>query len=244
MNKQTIDLGYVLKQFPEYDFKMDTFEDRLRLQKLIYLLQAHGIYLGYDFSWYLHGPYCTTLSRRGFALERVYKEMPDDNVRFENKRNRMQFEKFMNFVRDKVEDTDFLEAVASLHILKMSDMSDGDAINKVCEKDPDRLNMQYCKELLEGVVKPLLEEEHLMRLSDVPMTQLTLDGFIEDVNLVNAPDMDYKHTDKTIYYMLHDAAKTDFHLLGKNIFRPNSRHPKPDSLVVDKAKTIQLLMRD
>ena len=243
MNRQTVDLGYILKQFSGYEFRMDGSEDRLRLQKLIYLLQAHGIYLGYDFAWYLHGPYCTTLSRRGFALERIYKEVPDNDVRFENKRSQTRFEKFKEFIRDKMEDATLLEAVASLHILKASGMSDGDAISKVCSGDREKFGGQYCREMLDEHVKPLLDEVRVVYPSKFPTTQLTLDGFVGD-GLVNDPDMDHKYTDKTFYYMLQDAADADFHLLAKNIFRSDERHPKPDPLVVDKAATINLLLCD
>lgn len=38
-DRQTIDLGVVLKSFPEFRFSMETTEDRLRLQRFVYLLQ-------------------------------------------------------------------------------------------------------------------------------------------------------------------------------------------------------------
>ena len=50
MNKETVELGFILKQIKDYEFTMQDFDDRLRIQKLIYLLQASGVYLGYDFS--------------------------------------------------------------------------------------------------------------------------------------------------------------------------------------------------
>lgn len=53
MNRMVVDLGVLLKNTPGYDFSMASFNDRLRLQKTVYLLQAFGIYPGYDFSWYL-----------------------------------------------------------------------------------------------------------------------------------------------------------------------------------------------
>ena len=57
-------LGLVLKKIPEFsdDFSMDRFNDRLKLQKIIYLLQAFDVYLGYNFGWYLRGPYCSIAS--------------------------------------------------------------------------------------------------------------------------------------------------------------------------------------
>ena len=45
VDRQAIDLGYILRQFPDLDFGMDDFGHRLRVQKFVYLLQAFDIYL-------------------------------------------------------------------------------------------------------------------------------------------------------------------------------------------------------
>ena len=48
--------------------KVDTFQDRLTLQKATYLAQAAGLQLGYRYSWYLKGPYSPELTRDYFRL--------------------------------------------------------------------------------------------------------------------------------------------------------------------------------
>lgn len=58
--------NYLLKpiygQIFESDFHPNKFEDRLKIQKSIYLLQTIGISVGdYDFFWYKHGPYSQSL---------------------------------------------------------------------------------------------------------------------------------------------------------------------------------------
>jgi uncharacterized protein YwgA len=50
-------------------FQIDSFEDRLILQKAVYLAQAKGINLGYYYHWYLHGPYCPSLTRDEYAID-------------------------------------------------------------------------------------------------------------------------------------------------------------------------------
>ena len=99
MDRQPFVLGFLLREFPEFDFRMTDFSDRLRLQKFIYLLQAHGIYLGYDFSWYLRGPYCTTLAAAGFALEDFYEQIPErpKGSRFANNAIQKRFDRFAKF---------------------------------------------------------------------------------------------------------------------------------------------------
>jgi len=49
-------------------FKIDIFEDRLILQKAVYLAQAAGVNLGYYYHWYLHGPYSPSLTRDEYAI--------------------------------------------------------------------------------------------------------------------------------------------------------------------------------
>lgn len=58
--------NYLLK--PVYEsifgnvFRSNYFEDRMQMQKSIYLLQELGLSVGdYDFKWYKHGPYSQSL---------------------------------------------------------------------------------------------------------------------------------------------------------------------------------------
>jgi hypothetical protein len=52
---------------------VDDLNDRLRLQKAIYLIQAAGADLGYRYSWYLKGPYSTALTQDYFAVAEQLK---------------------------------------------------------------------------------------------------------------------------------------------------------------------------
>ena len=49
-------------------FRVGTFEDRLIMQKAVYLAQTAGVNLGYYYHWYLYGPYSPSLTRDGFAI--------------------------------------------------------------------------------------------------------------------------------------------------------------------------------
>lgn len=46
---------------------MDSFDDRLILQKAVYLTQQAGIPLGYHYYWYLRGPYCRELTADAYT---------------------------------------------------------------------------------------------------------------------------------------------------------------------------------
>lgn len=55
-------LRTVFKSIFGKDFQAEVFEDRLEMQKAVYLLQNMGISVGeYKFMWYKHGPYSQTL---------------------------------------------------------------------------------------------------------------------------------------------------------------------------------------
>ena len=137
MNRRSVELGFILKQIPNYDFSMNTFRDRLRLQKTIYLLQVFDVCLGYDFLWYLRGPYCSILTTNGFLLQDVYGDIPGHGqVKFKNKDAQRGFERFLRFVVEK--NTDDLEIASLLHYLKRACALPDDAIKeKVVKKRPD-----------------------------------------------------------------------------------------------------------
>jgi len=134
-------LGYVLRSIPNSDFGMGTFDGRLRLQKLIYMVEAFGVYLGYDFSWYLRGPYCTNLARTGFELEQIMDRIPNDTkARFLQKDIQTRFDLCLEFIRSVMsgsDDLDGLEIAASIHILaKTTTASKKDIFERVVSKIP------------------------------------------------------------------------------------------------------------
>lgn len=153
MNRQTVDLGLIMRHF-DVDFSMSTFNERLRLQKIIYLLQTFGIYLGYDFSWHIRGPYCSILATNGFALRDIYDKIPPNKARFENPSVQKKFEKFQNFIKDRIVDEQFLEVAASLHSLNATTTSkDMDLVQVLMNRKPGRFKEDRCREILEELEK-------------------------------------------------------------------------------------------
>lgn len=136
-SRSAVELGYILKHIPGYVFSMDEFDDRLRLQKTVYLLQAFGINRGYDFGWYLRGPYCSLVTMDGFDLRSVYRRIPGDGTAFTTPKANAIFDRFCSFVRGKT--TAYLEIAASIHYLKHSGTggSDDGIKEKVAQKRPE-----------------------------------------------------------------------------------------------------------
>jgi hypothetical protein len=67
MNRQQILLALALAE-AGIPVRVGQFEERLLLQKAVYLLQEAGVHLGYRYRWYLRGPYSTDLASDVFFL--------------------------------------------------------------------------------------------------------------------------------------------------------------------------------
>ena len=132
LDNDVFTLGLVLKNIDNFD--MESFSGRLTLQKTIYMLQAFGLYLGYEFTWYLRGPYCSRLARNGFELQETYESVP--RGLFEEKNLQRRFGEFLDFMEDKKRDPDRIEILASIHFLKSlySGMTKSEIIDKVNKK--------------------------------------------------------------------------------------------------------------
>ena len=133
LNRQVIDLGHILRQFPDFKFGVEDYVHRLRVRKFVYLMQSFDIYLGYDYTWYMHGPYCTTLATMAKALSGIYDKIPyDPGMAFVNSAVHERFERFKRFISGRENDNAFLEIAASLHVLhRTSGLSCPDIVKRV-----------------------------------------------------------------------------------------------------------------
>ncbi len=68
MDRQQIGLKLTLDALG-LPLRLDSFDDRMALQKTIYLCQQAGVHLGYRYNWYLRGPYSPDLTRDAFELK-------------------------------------------------------------------------------------------------------------------------------------------------------------------------------
>lgn len=68
MDRQQISLKLTLDVL-HLPLKLDAFDDRMVLQKTIYLCQQAGVHLGYRYNWYRRGPYSPELTKDAFELK-------------------------------------------------------------------------------------------------------------------------------------------------------------------------------
>ena len=108
-------VGGIIKRV--YDkFDMASFSNRLRLQKIVYLLQeAAGINLGYAFSLYSYGPYSAELTKDAFQITDFDKV---DKVGFEKPEVENKFKSFLRKLGNRKNDDNWLEIATSIHLIK------------------------------------------------------------------------------------------------------------------------------
>ena len=95
-------------------------EERLKLQKTIYLIQAYGLKLGYGFSWYRYGPYSQDLVYDAYAVlgsERNKHKRAADKWSF-SQGCLQKFDEFKKICRDILQSAEQLELVASVDFLR------------------------------------------------------------------------------------------------------------------------------
>ena len=77
MNRQQILLALALEH-ANVPLHVDEFDERLVLQKAVYLLQEAGVHLGYRYRWHLRGPYSPDLASDVFFLAGLQNRLKDD----------------------------------------------------------------------------------------------------------------------------------------------------------------------
>ena len=240
MNRQPIDLGFVLRQFPDLEFGMHTFDHRLRIQKFVYLLQSFDVYLGYDYSWYLRGPYCSTLAASGFALAGFYADIPSGaGMHFSSPSVQGRFDRFKEFVGGHENDSAFLEIAASLHFLEgEGDLERGEALNKVAGKRPE-FTKERCADVRSHLEKHGPARDGAGTPAGKAGVGRSCGAAASGESFVEAPalpgDMDRRPYDKGIYHMLLDSKEAGEKLVvvGRDIFRPSHPRPYIDEITVD-----------
>lgn len=76
MDKRLLNLQIVLGELGIHT-GIETIDQRVTLQKAIYLAQAAGVPLRYRYNWYVMGPYSPDLTRDYYALHEQPQDSPE-----------------------------------------------------------------------------------------------------------------------------------------------------------------------
>lgn len=118
-------------------FAIDRFNDRLVLQKAVYLAQAAGIGLGYHYRWYLYGPYSPALTRDAYAVAMDLAAGNDESKGWrldETSVERLEGVKPLFCEEDRGELPRWLELLASVHFLLVQEQVPEGSVSALRER--------------------------------------------------------------------------------------------------------------
>ena len=98
--------------------KVTSFEDRLVLQKSVYLCEAAGVDLGYYFRWYRRGPYCSALAADGYSVSVDVEQGDDESINWTlDAKSRTNLDRLTSLLQAEDPRAPWLELLASVHFL-------------------------------------------------------------------------------------------------------------------------------
>lgn len=142
-------IGGILKKIYT-SFDMASFDNRLKLQKIIYLVQAYGINLGYTFNLYVYGPYSPELTKTGFYME-DFNSIKE--IGFEEDTITKKFDEFKEKIEPFKDNLKWLEIASTIHLFKQLSPSK----NKVqIVSDILKIKTKFTKNQIEKVWEEIL----------------------------------------------------------------------------------------
>lgn len=100
------------------EFKREEFDDRLLIQKSVYLMQLMGIDLRFRYSWYLRGPFSKGLSHAVYEIDEDVKQRARGlSLRSEVTPVLDQMKKIAEQMPQQLNKPRWFELVASIHFL-------------------------------------------------------------------------------------------------------------------------------
>lgn len=135
------------------DVSLDKFNDRLRLQKLGYLSQVLGASGGFTFSWYLRGPYSSTLTKTLYGAEEVGLLGKKQTLKDEEKKIVTNLKKLLG---NKLDSPHLLELYASVwYLLPKRNVSKEDKqyVLDTFENEKPDFSKNDVKKCIENILK-------------------------------------------------------------------------------------------
>lgn len=122
MNTARKELALVL-EYLGVPINLQTFSNRLNVQKKVYLAQIAAIDLGYRYGWYIRGPYSPSLTQDAFTLK---DEIASGDTEYKGFQLAPKVTKALDHAKKLWEmpqnfagsNDDWLELLASLHYLR------------------------------------------------------------------------------------------------------------------------------
>jgi uncharacterized protein YwgA len=139
------------------EFRIDTFENRLILQKTVYLAQAAGVHLGYYYQWYLHGPYSPSLTKDAYAMSLELDSGMGDSTGWKlEEQSKQLLVRLRDIFASPKDKARRLELLASVHFLIDYRQTPATDIKKICEI-LTRFNKNFTEAEIQQAIEHLRE---------------------------------------------------------------------------------------
>ncbi len=138
MDRRLAGIYVLMREFG--GFRIEELEERVFVQKAIYLLQVLGIDLRFRFSWYLRGPYSTDLTQSVYEIAGIAdlsEKTENYTIRPEVMPAIDRLHKLVEAMPKKLDKPEWLELLSSIHYLKHISKADvsldtiGDVLREV-----------------------------------------------------------------------------------------------------------------
>jgi len=150
-------LSMITKRFK---LKRSIIEERMQLQKIVYLLQVGGIRLGYGFGWNKYGPYSQDLANDAYAVLSVepdkYRETETWVFNAATERKLKSFEGFLskiekdrNKMLELVASVDFMNRIWSISLKPVEDFVKEFRVHKKTLLDGNKVAEEDVKKAIE-----------------------------------------------------------------------------------------------
>ncbi len=151
----------------EFDLSRDTRTERLKLQKVIYLLETYGMQAGYGFNWYRYGPYSQELvydAHTVLCAEKAEYEERTSDWHF-NSKTKEKFNRFRQLCGHMLDDVDKLELVASVDFVYHTWYPDTDKKQFITDFKKHKTRLHSGEPITDDMILKALGISQKLRLS-------------------------------------------------------------------------------
>jgi uncharacterized protein YwgA len=163
MNRRQIALKLVLNELGMPP-SIQTFDDRLILQKTVYLIQQLGVPLGYSYSWYIRGPYSRDLTADAFAESG--SDLPDGWFLDERQKSTLAAAKpFIDTIKSQPDAARELEKLASVLFVIKTRQANPDDTDSITSR-MTAAGKDFSREEVNDAVRVLRSQKFLPQAQD------------------------------------------------------------------------------
>ncbi len=144
-------IRHLFNKLMDEELTLDEYDNRLKLQKAVFLLQEAGLPFNYYFSWYIKGPYSATLTKDVYEFMESKAAAVDEKPELTKTEEDLAAKMRKTFVNE-LKDTNTLELLGSLVYIRNSEgVRDMKALVETLYSRKPRFSKKQITEMAEKV---------------------------------------------------------------------------------------------